>query len=124
MIRDYLDELFLDARCELNYNYDYEFLIAVMLSAQTTDKAVNKVTEVLFKKYKNLESLKSANIEDIKNIIRPLGLYNVKSKNIIVIANCLFDVPICNNRAYLESLPGVSRKTANVVLSTLYGENC
>lgn len=122
-IRDYLDKLYKDPKCELNYNKDYELLIAVMLSAQTTDKGVNKVTEVLFKKYDNLEKLKNASLEDIKKIIRPIGNYNKKASNVIEIATCLLDryngiVPKTHEE--LESMKGIGRKTANVVLGELY----
>ena len=119
----YLNELFPDAKCELNYHKDYELLIAVMLSAQTTDKRVNKVTEVLFNKYDSLEKLSNANLNDIENIVKELGNYTKKSKAIIDISKSLLDnyngvVP--NKRSYLESLPMVGRKTTNVVLSNLY----
>ena len=120
-ITSYLDSLFENPRCELNYTKDYELLIAVMLSAQTTDKRVNMVTDILFKKYSTLESLASADINDIIDIIRPLGTFNVKAKNIIMIANKLPGY-VPNNRDYLESLPGVGRKTTNVVLANLYNE--
>ena len=125
-IIDYLDELIPNPKCELNYNKDYELLIATMLSAQTTDKRVNEVTEVLFKKYPNLESLRKADINDIIKIIKPIGTYNKKAKNIIDIANKLKEkndiVP--NDREFLESLPGVGRKTTNVVLSNIYNIPC
>ena len=125
-IIDYLDELIPNPKCELNYNKDYELLIATMLSAQTTDKRVNEVTEVLFKKYPNLESLRKADINDIINIIKSIGTYNKKAKNIIDIANKLKEkndiVP--NDREFLESLPGVVRKTTNVVLSNIYNVPC
>jgi len=120
-ITSYLDSLFENPRCELNYTKDYELLIAVMLSAQTTDKRVNMVTDILFKKYPTLESLACADINDIIDIIRPLGTFNVKAKNIIMIANKLPGY-VPNNRDYLESLPGVGRKTTNVVLANLYNE--
>ena len=83
----YLDELIPNPKCELNYNKDYELLIATMLSAQTTDKRVNMVTSILFKKYNSLESLRKADINDIINIIKPIGTYNKKAKNIVEIAN-------------------------------------
>lgn len=126
-IIEYLDELFPNPRCELNYNKDYELLIAVMLSAQTTDKRVNMVTDILFKKYDTLEKLSSADINDIIDIIKPIGTFNKKSANIISISKSLLDnkggvVP--NDRAYLESLDGVGRKTTNVVLSNLYNVPC
>lgn len=126
-IVNYLDELFPNPRCELNYNKDYELLIAVMLSAQTTDNRVNMVTEILFNKYNTLELLSNADINDIINIIRPIGTFNKKAKNIISISKSLIHdcngiVP--NDRNYLESLPGVGRKTTNVVLANLYNEPC
>ena len=119
---EYLDELFPNARCELNYSKDYELLIAVMLSAQTTDKRFNQVTEVLFKKYKNLEDLAKASVSDIEDIIKPIGTYRLKARNVVEIAKSLLERPICNDREYLESLNGVGRKTTNVVLSELYNE--
>ena len=124
-ITAYLDELYPNPKCELNYNKDYELLIAVVLSAQTTDKRVNKVTEVLFNKYPSLESLKQADIKDIENIIKEIGTFRKKAIFIKEIAtylidNCNGEVP--NNRKILESLNGVGRKTANVVLSNLFNE--
>ena len=120
---DYLDEILPDAKCELNYNKDYELLIAVMLSAQTTDKRVNEVTKVLFNKYDNLDSLSKANITDLEHIIYPIGTYTKKAKNVKNIATKLLDIGyVPNDRTFLESLDGVGRKTTNVVLSTLYNE--
>lgn len=116
---DFLDEKFPNAHCELNYNCDYELLIAVMLSAQATDKSVNKVTEKLFEQYPSLEDLSNADVEEIERIIHPVGLSKVKSKNVVNIAKALIEkygglVP--NSREELMSLPGVGRKCANVVL--------
>ena len=123
-ILEYLDELFPNPKCELNYNKDYELLIAIMLSAQTTDKRVNEVTEILFNKYDTLLKLKQANIKDIEEIIKPIGTYKKKSIFIHDIATALVDnnclVP--NNRKFLESLPGVGIKTVNVFLSNIYNE--
>ena len=93
-IVDYLDELFPHPRCELNYTKDYELLIAVMLSAQTTDKRVNQVTSILFQKYPSLELLRDADLEDIKMIIKPIGTYNKKAQNIKLIANHLLIIVI------------------------------
>ena len=126
-IINYLDLLFPNPRCELNYNKDFELLIAVMLSAQTTDKRVNMVTDVLFKKYPSLDDLSKADINDLKEIIKPIGTFNKKANNIKLIASSLINdcngvVP--NDRKYLESLPGVGRKTTNVVLANLYNEPC
>lgn len=125
-IIDYMNELFPNPRCELNYKKDYELLIAVMLSAQTTDKKVNMVTTVLFNKYPTLDSLRSANVEDIISIIKPIGTYNKKALNIKSIAEDLISVGdiVPNDRTFLENLHGVGRKTTNVVLSNLYNEPC
>ena len=117
-----LDELVPEPKCTLNYNKDYELLIATMLSAQCTDERVNKVTPVLFEKY-DIYSLAKAKKEDIIDIIRPCGNMNKKSEYIIKIAQELVDkyngiVP--NNREFLESLPGIGRKTTNVVLGNIY----
>ena len=122
-IFNYLDEILSNAKCELNYTKDYEFLIAVMLSAQTTDKKVNEVTKVLFKKYNSLDKLASSDIEDIKKIIKKLGTFNIKANNIINISKELLQIGyVPNDRKFLESLPGVGRKTTNLVLSELYNE--
>lgn len=122
-IIEYLDELFPNPRCELNYNKDYELLIATVLSAQSTDKRVNMVTEKLFKY--NLEELKNLRIDKLHDIIRPVGTFQRKSFYIKEIAtkllkDCNGIVP--NDRDYLESLPGVGRKTTNVVISNLFNE--
>lgn len=124
-IINYLDELFPNPRCELNYTKDYELLIATMLSAQTTDKRVNMVTAILFPKYPSLESLKEADINDIIEIIKPIGTFRRKASNVIGIATKLCEYGyVPNDRELLESLPGVGRKTTNVVLSNIYNEPC
>ncbi len=124
-IWDYLDKLFPSPKCELNYEHDYELLIAVMLSAQTTDKRVNKVTSVLFKKYPGIKELSEAPIDDIENIIREIGTYKRKSMYVHEITKKLRDdgydyVP--NDRDYIEKLPGVGHKSANVFLANIYNE--
>ena len=119
---DKLDLMIPDARCELNYNKDYELLIATVLSAQCTDKRVNEVTNVLFSKY-DLEGLKKASKKDIESIIRSCGSYTKKAAYIKEIATKLLEEcngKVPNNREYLEQLPGVGRKTTNVVLSNLF----
>ena len=122
-IFEYLDHLIPNPKCELNYNKDYELLIAVMLSAQTTDKRVNEVTDILFKKYDSIKKLSEANSEDIKNIIKPIGTFNKKASNVIEISKSLLNIGyVPNDYDYLVSLPGVGRKTTNLVLSTLYNE--
>lgn len=126
-IVNYLDELIPNPVCELTYKKDYELLIKVMLSAQTTDKRVNTVANQLFLKYPNLNSLKEAKLEDLEEIIRPLGTFNRKALNIKKIATILtheYNGKVINNREILESLPGIGRKSANVVLSNLFNENC
>ena len=120
----YLDTLFPNAHCELNYNKDYELLIAIVLSAQTTDKRVNKVTKVLFQKYPNLTALAEAPLEDIEQIIREIGTFKKKSIFIKNIATALvkdYNGIVPNDRTYLETLSGVGRKTTNVFLSEYYG---
>lgn len=124
-IYDYLDLLYGNAKCELNYNKDYELLIAVMLSAQTTDKKVNKVTDILFKKYQSIEAMSKAPISDIEDIIREIGTFRRKAIYVHEITKKLFDdgldyVP--NDRKYIENLPGVGHKSANVFLSNIYNE--
>ena len=124
-ILEYLDTIIPNPKCELEYNQDYELLIATLLSAQTTDKRVNKVTRVLFSRYPSLLELSMASIKDIEDIIRELGTYKRKSIYVHDIAKYFVDnnldyVP--NDRKLLESLPGVGRKTANVFLATIYNE--
>ena len=117
-----LDEYYPDARCELNYTKDYELLIATVLSAQCTDKRVNMVTSILFDKY-DLKGLKDADQKEIEDIIRPCGSHTKKAAYIKTIATRLiedYNGTVPNNREYLESLPGVGRKTCNVVLSNIY----
>lgn len=122
-ILNYMNELFPNAHCELNYTKDYELLIAIVLSAQTTDKRVNMVTKILFSKYKTLEELANAKTEDIENIIRPIGTFKKKSIFIKEIATRLVKEQngiVPNDRKYLETLSGVGRKTTNVFLSEYY----
>jgi len=122
-VLEYLDELYESPRCELNYNKDFELLIAIVLSAQTTDKRVNKVTDVLFKKYPSLNDLSKASLTDIEDIIREIGTFRRKSiyvKDIALrLVNDGYDY-VPNDRDYIESLPGVGHKTANVFLSNIY----
>jgi len=119
----YLDELFPNPKCELNYNNDYELLIAIVLSAQSTDKRVNSVTPIIFNKYDSLKTLKKASLKDLENIIRPVGSFRRKASYIKDIATILDDkyngiVP-CDREKLIE-LPGVGRKTANVFLGEFY----
>lgn len=123
LICEYLDELFPDPKCELNYTKDYELLMAVVLSAQSTDKRVNVCTKVLFDKYDTLEKIANASINDIKNIIRTIGSFNKKSVYIKEIAKILvekYNGVVPKDRDILETFPGVGRKTTNVFLSEFY----
>lgn len=118
-----MDELLPNPKCELIFNKDYELLIAVVLSAQTTDKKVNKVTPVLFGKYRTLEALKEADINDLYDILKPIGMYHKKALFVKEIAKELHDKyndKVLNDRKVLESLSGVGRKTANVVMAILF----
>ena len=117
IIKNYLDELFPNAHCELIYHNHFELLIAIVLSAQTTDNKVNSITPILFKKYPTINSLANANLEDVISILKPLGLANNKAKNIIATANILKDKELPQSREELVKLPGVGRKTANVFLA-------
>lgn len=123
-IYDILGILFPEAKSELNYRNHFELLIAVVLSAQTTDIAVNKVTSILFEKYPNPETLANAELEDVMNIINSIGLYKTKANNIINLSKILVEKylnEVPNNYDDLIGLPGVGRKTANVVLSEGFG---
>lgn len=119
-VLDYFDELFPEAFCELNHSNTFELLVAVMLSAQTTDKKVNKVTENLFKKYPTVQDYALADIQELEQDIKTIGLYRNKAKNLHNMANVIlneYDGQVPCDRKALESLPGVGRKTTNVVLS-------
>lgn len=123
LIENYLDELFPDPKCELIYHTDYELLIAIMLSAQSTDKRVNTVTPVIFSKYPTLEALSNAELSDLEDIIHPVGSYHKKAFYTREIAKrlvCEFDGVVPTDREVLESFPGVGRKTVNVFLSEFY----
>lgn len=115
-----LDSMFPDAKCELNYSNMLELLIAVMLSAQTTDASVNKLTITLFKKYPTVEDYANADINELMNDIRTIGLYKNKANNIKKMTQTLlsqYNGEVPSDRASLEALPGVGRKTTNVVLA-------
>ena len=123
LLFSYLDEKYPNAHCELVYSKDYEFLIAVMLSAQTTDKSVNQATAILFKKYKTVEELANADLGDVEFIIRHLGMYQVKAKNVIKIAQILvkqYGGKVPNDPEALIAMPGVGNKTKNCVLGELF----
>ncbi len=119
-----MGEMFPEAHCELNHSNPFELVIAVALSAQCTDALVNKVTKNLFQKYKTPQDYLSVSIEELQEDIRSIGLYRNKAKNIQKLCRLLLDeyegvVP--RDRDELTKLPGVGRKTANVVVSVAYG---
>lgn len=122
-IQKFLDEEFANVGCELHYKKDYELLIAVMLSAQTTDVAVNGVTDFLFSKYDSLEKLNKVSLEEIENIIKPIGLYKNKAKHLKELVSALLDefngvVP--SDIKDLTKLPGVGNKTACVTRAEIF----
>ena len=119
----YLDDLFPTARCELFYKRDYELVIAVMLSAQTADKSVNAVTPILFEKYPSLDDLNKASLEDIEEILKPIGLYKNKAKNLKGIVKDLierFNYVGPSDKEQLMTLPGVGNKTAGVIRAEIF----
>lgn len=123
MFQDYLDLLIPNPSCMLNFDSDYSLLIAIVLSAQTTDKMVNRVTPILFNKYKSLKELSNANQDDVQEILRPLGNFRKKASYVISIADILhnkYNDKVPENREELIKLPGVGRKTANVFLIEYY----
>lgn len=115
--------MFPDAHCELNHSNPFELVIAVALSAQCTDALVNKVTKDLFKKYKTPQDYLNVPLEELQNDIRSIGLYRNKAKNIQSLCRMVLNEyggEIPKDRDELTKLPGVGRKTANVVVSVAY----
>lgn len=109
---------------ELNFTNPFELLIAVILSAQATDKGVNKATARLFPAASSPEAIHALGVDGLKEYIKTIGLFNSKAKNIIQTCEILIrqhDSEVPDDRAALEALPGVGRKTANVVLNTAFG---
>lgn len=122
-IYEELEKLFPDARCELNYNNSFELLVDVVLSAQTTDKAVNRVNIELFKKYPDAFKMSDADEKDIAEIIKSIGLYKNKAHNLKKLSQQLvenYSGNVPEKFDDLISLAGVGRKTANVVMAQLY----
>lgn len=121
-----MDNLFPNPKCELNYTKDYELLLAVMLSAQTTDKRVNMVTGPLFKEFDSLEKLNALSVSEIESHIKSIGMYKQKARHFKAIVSSLIELGgyVPNNREILLKMSGVGRKTVNVVLSNLYNEPC
>ncbi len=121
LIINEFDKHFNDSKCELEYTKDYELLLSVMLSAQTTDKSVNMVIRELYKKYDTLDKLDTLTLDEIDNYIRSIGLHKTKSKYFKEIVTKIKEIGyVPNDREFLESLSGVGRKTASVVLGILF----
>jgi endonuclease-3 len=121
-----LDELYPDAHCELDFEGPFQLLVATILSAQCTDKRVNMVTPVLFKRYPDPESMAVADPRELEKIIQSTGFFRNKAKSILGAARLLcedFDGKVPKEMEQLLTLPGVARKTANVVLGSAFGKN-
>lgn len=119
-----LYELHPNAECELDHRSPFQLLVATVLSAQTTDIAVNKVTPALFERYPTAYDLSLAEVGDVENLIRRIGLYKNKAKNIVALSGQLvseFDSDVPKTIEALMTLPGVGQKTANVVVSNAFG---
>lgn len=121
-----LNELYPDPKTELNFETPFQLLVATMLSAQTTDKQVNRITEKLFQKYKTPLEFASLTPDELEEDIKSCGLYKNKAKNIvatsrILVESCQSKVP--DDFDQLVKLPGVGRKTANVVLANAFGKD-
>ena len=113
-----------NVRCELDYNSAFQLLVATVLSAQCTDKRVNQTTPALFKKYPNPQKMAKADLRDIQNLVKSTGFFRAKAKNIKGLSNKImeeFDGKVPSNLEDLITLPGVGRKTANVVLGHAFG---
>ena len=124
-ILDRLEIMHPEAACALDFGTRFQLLSAVMLSAQTTDVSVNKVTPVLFSRYPTPEAMAEADPQDIQEIIKTIGLYKNKSRNIVALAKMLvsdYGGEVPGNFNDLVKLPGVGRKTANVVLAEGFGQ--
>ena len=122
---DVISDMFPNAECELKHDNPFQLTIAVLLSAQTTDNSVNKVTAKLFQKYHTAEDFLQVPQEELENDIRTIGLYRNKAKNIQKLCRSLLDKfngEIPRTHKELESLAGVGRKTANVVMSVAFDE--
>jgi len=113
-----------NVRCELDYNSAFQLLVATVLSAQCTDKRVNQTTPALFKKYPNPKKMAKADLKDIQKLVKSTGFFRAKAKNIKSLSNKImeeFDGDVPSSLEDLIALPGVGRKTANVVLGHAFG---
>lgn len=123
-VLDILEKTYPEAECALHHKNVFQLIVAVALSAQTTDKSVNVVTPSLFERYPDAEALAAADVEEVSEYIKRIGMYKTKAKNIVGMAQKLvsdYDGQVPEDYDALVSLPGVGRKTANVVLSVGFG---
>lgn len=123
-VLDRLEETYPEAECALHHQNVFQLIVAVALSAQTTDKSVNVVTPALFERYPDADSLAAADVEEVSEYIKRIGMYKTKAKNIVGMAQKLvsdYGGQVPEDYDALVSLPGVGRKTANVVLSVGFG---
>ena len=123
-IVEILKETYPDAQCELNYETPFQLLVATILSAQTTDKKVNEVTETLFRDYPDVDAFLKLTNDELEERIKQIGLYRNKSKNLILMVRQLkekFNGEVPDTMEGITSLAGAGRKTANVVLSNAFG---
>ena len=123
-ILEILKEDYPDAKCELNHESPFQLLVATILSAQTTDKKVNEVTETLFRDYPDLDAFLTLSVEELEERIKQIGLYRSKAKNLVMMCNQLkekFNGEVPKTMEEITSLAGAGRKTANVVLSNAFG---
>ncbi len=123
-VLDLLEKTYPDASCELVHRTPFQLLAAVMLSAQTTDKRVNQVAEPLFARYPDAAAMSEADPEELRTILRPIGMYKTKTENLLKLSRMLmeeYDGVVPEDQKLLEKLPGIGRKSANVVMADAFG---
>lgn len=124
IILEELKKMYPDAKCELNHETPFQLLVATILSAQTTDKKVNEVTEDLFKEYPDVDAFLTLSIDELENKIKQIGLYRSKAKNILIMCNQLkskFNGESSKNYGWNNEFSGAGRKTANVDFIKCFG---
>ena len=124
-LRELLDKAYPDVKCSLNYTTPLEMLIATQMSAQCTDARVNMVTPALFEKYKCAEDFANANVEDVEELIKSCGLYKTKAKSLVAMGKALteqYNGVVPDTLEELIKLPGIGRKTANLVMGDIFGK--
>lgn len=120
-----LSDYYKDAKCSLNFNTDFELVVALILAAQCTDERVNKIIPILFSKYKNVYEISNATYKDIEKIVKPCGFYKNKAKNIVDTANIIvknFNGNVPNTMEELCTLKGIGRKSSNIILQECFNK--